>query len=128
MFRRTDCHFSLVREDTPGARDGPADMSGRAGGASFKDSDDMLYLPHMTSLLEAQDGRVYLDTAHPRVCIAGPEERERDNLGYARLADEEARRPYQHGAVLCRTSLHRGCPCRYRSSRSTSSAPPRSSS
>jgi hypothetical protein len=44
MFRRTDCHFSLVREDTPGARDGPADMGRRAGGASFADLVDMLHL------------------------------------------------------------------------------------
>jgi hypothetical protein len=61
----------------------------------------------MTSLLEAQEGRVYLDTAHPRVCIAGPEERERDDLGYARLADGEVRRPFHHGAVLCRIAASR---------------------
>ena len=35
------------------------------------------------------DGRVYLDAEHPRVCIRGPEERDRDDLGYQWLADDE---------------------------------------
>ena len=56
MFRRTDCHFSLRREDI--------------------DPDDELYVPALTTLLNAEEGRVYLDVARPRVCIRGAEERD----------------------------------------------------
>lgn len=63
MFRRTDCHFSLAREDE--------------------------YTSDMTALLSGQDGRVYLDMEHPRVCIRGPEDRSVPDLGYAWLTDEE---------------------------------------
>ena len=69
MFRRTDCHFSLRREDI--------------------DPDDELYVPAVTTLLNAEEGRVYLDVARPRVCIRGAEERERSDLGYRWLEDEE---------------------------------------
>merc|ERR1712224_1177682 len=48
--------------------------------------DDMEYSDAMHRLVSGQDGgRVYLDTASPRVCIKGPEER--DGLGYGLLAD-----------------------------------------
>ena len=60
MFRRTDCHFSLRREDI--------------------DPDDELYVPALTTLLNAEEGRVYLDVARPRVCIRGAEERELSDL------------------------------------------------
>ena len=43
----------------------------------------------MTSLLSAENGRVYLDSQHPRVCIRGPEDRSRSDLGYAWLPDED---------------------------------------
>lgn len=68
MFRRTDCHFSLDR----------ADMDERE-----------LYREEKTALLNAANDRVYLDAARPRVCICGPEDRERDDLGYAWLEDGE---------------------------------------
>jgi hypothetical protein len=68
MFRRTDCHFAVTDADyDPGAD---------------------RYHPEKTRLLRAQDGRVFLDTARPRVCIRGPEDRTRDDLGYPWLADE----------------------------------------
>lgn len=70
MFRRTDCHFSLRPEDI-----GP----------------DEEYVEEQTELLNAKHGRVYLDVAQPRVCIRGPEERERPDLGYRWLADDEVR-------------------------------------
>ena len=69
MFRRTDCHFALDRFDI--------------------DPTSEEYLPRMTSLLEAHDGRVYLDVVHPRVCVRGPERRDRADLGYEWLEDEE---------------------------------------
>jgi hypothetical protein len=69
MFRRTDCHFSLDR----------AEM----------DMHTEEYLPEHTNLLSAANGRVYLDVQQPRVCIRGPEDRQRDDLGYAWLANDE---------------------------------------
>lgn len=69
MFRRTDCHFRV----------GPAEYDARLD----------RYRPEMTALLEAQQGRVYLDTTYPRVCIRGPEDRTRADLGYAWLPDDE---------------------------------------
>ena len=41
----------------------------------------------MHRLVSGADGRVYLDTASPRVCIKGA--KERDGLGYGLLADED---------------------------------------
>ncbi|WP_088285799.1 poly(ADP-ribose) glycohydrolase domain-containing protein [Ideonella sp. A 288] len=69
MFRRTDCHFRVRAEDL--------DASGRQ------------YLPAMASLLNAEDGRVYLDTTSPRVCIRGAEDRGAADLGYPWLPDAE---------------------------------------
>ena len=68
MFRRTDCHFSLNRS---------RDMKGNR------------YNAGKTALLNAEGGRVYLDSSHPRVCIRGPEDRARPDLGYAWLPDDE---------------------------------------
>jgi len=62
IFRRTDCHFYV----------GPDEY----------DAELDQYHPHMTSLLSAENGRVYLDSEHPRVCIRGPEDRSRSDLGY----------------------------------------------
>jgi hypothetical protein len=47
------------------------------------------YRPRMTRLLSGQDGVVYLDTNHPRVCIRGPEDRSRTGLGYLWLPDDQ---------------------------------------
>ncbi|MBK7778642.1 MAG: DUF2263 domain-containing protein [Sandaracinaceae bacterium] len=69
LFRRTDCHFAVAREDL--------------------DPRSELYLPHVTALLSARDGRVYLDTGTPRVCVRGPEERGREDLGYGWLSEDE---------------------------------------
>ena len=43
----------------------------------------------MTSLLSAEAGKVYLDTANPRICIRGPEDRSAPDLGYRWLRDDE---------------------------------------
>lgn len=67
MFRRTDCHFSILDEHLSGDR----------------------YTAEMTELLSARDGRVYVDVDHPRTCIRGPEDRSRPDLGYRWLADDE---------------------------------------
>lgn len=63
MFRRTDCHFNV---------------------ASAERYDD-----ETTRLLSARDGRVYLDTTSPRVCIRGAEDRAAPDLGYPWLSDDE---------------------------------------
>lgn len=69
MFRRTDCHFRIdPGEYNPERR---------------------RYTAAMTRLLNARDGRVYLDTKRPRVCVRGPEDRTRSDLGYPWLADDE---------------------------------------
>jgi hypothetical protein len=67
LFRRTDCHFSIPAHDL---------------------KPDEHYRPDITRLLEATDGRVYLDTQTPRVCIRGAEDRSREDLGYPWLADD----------------------------------------
>lgn len=69
MFRRTDCHF-------------------RVGPDEYDERIDR-YLPETTELLSAANGRVYLDVETPRVCIRGPEDRGREDLGYAWLADDD---------------------------------------
>ena len=69
MFRRTDCHFRIGDEEYDAARD--------------------RYYPELTRLLCAADGVVYLDTQQPRVCIRGPEDRSREDLGYPWLPDDQ---------------------------------------
>jgi hypothetical protein len=69
MFRRTDCHFRIDESDY----DAQADC----------------YKPHMTRLLMAEHGRVYLDVLRPRVCIRGPEDRTRSDLGYTWMDHED---------------------------------------
>lgn len=69
LFRRTDAHFAV--DD---AMLGP---------------DPDRYRPEMTALLSASQGRVYLDLDRPRVCIRGPEQRDREDLGYRWLEDDE---------------------------------------
>jgi len=68
MFRRTDCHFHI----------GPQEY----------DSVSDRYLPEMTELISGQNGIVYLDMNHKRVCIRGSEDRSRSDLGYPWLADD----------------------------------------
>lgn len=74
MFRRTDCHFSIDRMDENM-------VIKKVGGG-------ITYTPVMSSLLNGNDGRVYLDTASPRVCIRGPEDLKREDLGYDFLPDD----------------------------------------
>ncbi|HMB70054.1 MAG TPA: poly(ADP-ribose) glycohydrolase domain-containing protein [bacterium] len=69
IFRRTDCHFRIRPDEYDSVLD--------------------RYTPDVTRLLEARDGRVHLDTERSRVCIRGPEDRSRDDLGYPWLPDEE---------------------------------------
>ncbi len=69
LFRRTDCHFQVCHEEY--------------------DSTTDCYHPATTRLLLAQEGRVYLDAQKPRVCIRGPEDRTRPDLGYPWLAEDE---------------------------------------
>ena len=69
MFRRTDCHFQVGDEEY--------------------DSTIDQYRPEATRLLLAQDGRGYLDSQRPRVCIRGPEDRASHDLGYPWLGDDD---------------------------------------
>ena len=69
MFRRTNCHFQVGHEEY--------------------DSTIDRYRPEATRLLLAQDGRVYLDSQRPRVCIRGPEDRVSHDLGYPWLGDDQ---------------------------------------
>jgi hypothetical protein len=69
MFRRTDCHFSINESEMDPASE--------------------RYYPHVSSMLNGETGRVLLDTVSPRVCIRGPEDRERNDLGYQWLPDDE---------------------------------------
>jgi hypothetical protein len=69
MFRRTDCHFQIGEDEI--------------------DWESDRYRPEMTRLLTAQDGMAYLDMERPRVCIRGPEDRHRADLGYPWLAEED---------------------------------------
>lgn len=68
LFRRTDCHYGVTEDQM--------DTSGR-------------YRPEMSRLLEAADGRVLLDTQRARVCIRGPEDPTRPDLGYRWLDADE---------------------------------------
>ena len=70
MFRRTDCHFSLDREKIINLK-------------------TERYRPAMTTLLNAGEGRVYLDTTTPRVCVRGAEKRDGGEESYRWLADDE---------------------------------------
>lgn len=69
MFRRTDCHFRVEQSEYDEVRD--------------------RYVPAMTSLLSAERGSVYIDVNRPRVCIRGPEDRNRRDLGYEWLEEDE---------------------------------------
>lgn len=69
MFRRTDCHFSLR----------PPDVDPETG----------MYRAETSALLNGEPGRVYLDLDQPRVCIRGPEEPDREDLGYDWLGAQE---------------------------------------
>jgi len=81
MFRRTDCHFSIPRNDS---------KSVRLTNPSKKFDSDVMYTNAMTGLLSAKEGNVYLDKTHPRVCIRGPEDREDAlRLGYNFLPLDE---------------------------------------
>lgn len=69
MFRRTDCHFRI----------GPDEY----------DAELDRYRPEMARLLSGEDGVVYLDSGCPRVCIRGPEDRSRADLGYPWLPEDQ---------------------------------------
>jgi hypothetical protein len=69
MFRRTDCHFSI----DPG----------------HVNRESERYHPAFSALLNAEQGRVFLDVDRPRICLRGPEDRGRRDLGYLWLAEDE---------------------------------------
>jgi hypothetical protein len=69
MFRRTDCHFHVDENEYDSVRG--------------------CYFPDMTRLISAENGRVYLDSENPRICIRGPEDRLKADLGYRWLPDED---------------------------------------
>lgn len=68
LFRRSDCHFHLCASDY--AADGET------------------YCSAMRDLINGRNGRVYLDTTHPRICVRGREMSDRFDLGYEWLPDD----------------------------------------
>jgi len=87
MYRRTDCHFSLVKSDMDEMEE---------------------YTPEKTALISAAEGRVYLDHERPRVCIRGPEERNVPGLGYRWYREDEVFPFYELRAAAC--DLRNGSP------------------
>jgi hypothetical protein len=88
LFRRSDCHLCV--------------------GDDEMDPDTDRYRPWMTALLEAEGGRVHLDTQRPRVCIRGPEEASAPDLGYRFLADDEVFPFYELRAAAVNLRRHPG--------------------
>ena len=68
MFRRTDCHFSIRPEHTE----------------NFGN-----YKKEWTDLINGANGKVYLDTKNPRICVRDFEAIDEENLGYQWLPDED---------------------------------------
>jgi hypothetical protein len=69
IFRRTNCHFCISSEEYDPVTD--------------------QYRPEWTSLISGENGRVYLDTSSPRICLRGPEDRTRSDLGYPWLSEDQ---------------------------------------
>lgn len=69
IFRRTDCHFYI-------------------GSDEYNEVQDCYHYA-MSQLISAVNGEVYLDVRNPRVCVRGPEDRERSDLGYPWLDDKD---------------------------------------
>ncbi len=69
LFRRSDCHEAIDDDEL--------------------DRWTERYRPEMTARLSAAEGLVYLDTQTPRVCLRGPEDLDRADLGYPWLDDDE---------------------------------------
>ena len=68
MFRRTDCHFSINVNTL--------DENG-------------YYLKEYTDLINGENNVVYLDYENPRICIRGQEFKNREDLGYRWLSEDE---------------------------------------
>lgn len=88
MFRRTDCHLAVERDPLVGL--------------------DGNYTPAGTALVTGRDGRVHLDTEHPRLCIRGSENRSRDDLGYPFLDAADVFRYFEVRAAA--QDLRQGAP------------------
>ena len=68
MFRRTDCHFHVDSWE-------------------FDQNLDR-YKPEMTDLINGVDNKVFFDP-NRHICVRGPEDRSRPDLGYAWLPEDE---------------------------------------
>jgi hypothetical protein len=77
MFRRTDCHFSLRRYDTI------------IQDETSKSKCKWVYTQTQSNLINGVNKYVYLDMKKARVCIRGPEDYLRADLGYPLLKDNE---------------------------------------
>ena len=69
MFRRTDCHFYV--------------------GCNEFDRQSDRYTSDMTALVNAQEGRVYLDSENVRICLRGSEDCSRECLGYDWISENQ---------------------------------------
>jgi hypothetical protein len=68
MYRRTNCHFAVKKDQLVSTR---------------------RYNDILVDLISASNGSVYLDTENPRICVRGSEKRELENLGYEWLGPNE---------------------------------------
>lgn len=75
MFRRTDCHYTVVAKSS---------FDGQETNGAFTE-----YTQEMTDLLNAEGGRVLLDVERPRVCIRDAEDLAAKGWGYRWLAQDE---------------------------------------
>lgn len=66
MYRRTDCHFFISDDEM--------------------NAEKTRYTKEMTTLINGEEGKVYLDTTTPRVCIKGKETTQA--MGYEDLGND----------------------------------------
>jgi hypothetical protein len=85
MFRRTNCHFTVNREDL---REIPKEeLTDIEQGAAYSQA-YWHYNSDLKDLIEGKNKLVYLDKDNPRICIKGAETVS-DDLGYSVLANDE---------------------------------------
>lgn len=69
MFRRTDCHFSVMKENKVNEQ------------IPFDDLPVIWYTEDKTDLLTGKNGRVYLDVNEARICVRGREDLSKESFG-----------------------------------------------
>jgi hypothetical protein len=85
MFRRTNCHFTVNREQLQQI---PKEALTSIENSAAYDQAYWHYNPYQKDLIEGKGKLVYLDKDNPRICIKGAETVSPD-LGYSDLEDNE---------------------------------------